>query len=275
MNVRKSLRKFPLLQAMRKKQRIACFYAAMRLDHNRYASGRLSAALPHLLFESRCPLYNRETGFDMVFQQNKVFNLKLAAAVLDGVVIRPGETFSFWHLVRRANRNTPYQDGLVVIDGRLTTASGGGVCQMSNSLFWMFLHTPLTIVERHGHAVKDFPEPPSDALKGVDATIAEGWLDLKVKNDTQMAYQVSITFDEESIIGRVFSERDEGCIYKAVNGPPHYHRENGKIFEQIDVFRAVVSSDSGALLSRELLYQNRCEIRYPLPEDTKFEQKEG
>ena len=51
-------------------------------------------------------------------------------------------------------------------------------------IFWLFLHAPLTILERHGHDRKDFPEPPSDALLGVDATIYEGWLDLKVRNDT-------------------------------------------------------------------------------------------
>ena len=275
MSLRTTLRKFPLLQSIRKKQRLVCFYAAMRLDHNRYASAKSSGTLPHRLFETRCPLFNRETGFDMVFQQNKVFNLKLAAAVLDGVVIHPGETFSFWHLVRNADRNTPYKDGLVVIDGKLTTASGGGLCQMSNSLFWMFLHTPLTIVERHGHAVKDFPEPPSDALKGVDATVAEGWLDLKVKNDTKIAYQISITFDEESIIGWVFAERDEGCVYQATNGLAQYVREKGKVFEEVDIFRTVVPSESGAQLSRVLLYRNRCKIGYPLPEETCIEEKEG
>ena len=145
---------------------------------------------------------------------------------------------------------------------------------MSNTLFWMFLHTPLTIIERHGHAVKDFPEPPSDALKGVDATSAEGWLDLKVKNETLFAYQISITFDEASIIGRVLAERDEGLGYQALSGKPHYTRENGKIFEEIDIFRAVVSAESGAELSRAFLYRNRCEIGYPLEESTIFEENE-
>ena len=96
-------------------------------------------------------MYNRSTGFSMMYQKNKVFNLKLAAATMDKLVIRPGETFSFWQLVRYADRDTPYREGLVEIDGKLTTRPGGGLCQISNLLFWMFLHTPLTIVERRGH----------------------------------------------------------------------------------------------------------------------------
>lgn len=272
MNCRSILRQSPLLRSIRKKQRIFCFYAAMRLDANRYCSMQSSRFLPHLLFETRCPLFNRETGFDMVFQQNKVFNLKLAAAALDGVVIRPGETFSFWRLVRHADRHTAYRNGLVVSGGKLTTAPGGGLCQMSNSLFWMFLNSPLTIVERHGHAVKDFPEPPSDAPIGVDATISEGWLDLKVKNETTTVYQIGISFDDAFITTRVYADRDDGIFYRAVSGTPRYLRENGMVFEEVDIFRRAVLAAEGTLLTEELLYRNRCEIGYPLPKDTRIDE---
>ena len=272
MNGRSILRQSPLLQSLRKKQRKFCFYAAMLLDVNRYCSAQSSRFLPHLLFETRCPLFNHETGFDMVFQQNKVFNLKLAAAVLDGMMIRPGETFSFWWIVRHADRHTAYRDGLVVTCGKLTTSPGGGLCQMSNSLFWMFLNSPLTIVERHGHAVKDFPEPPSDAPIGVDATISEGWLDLKVKNETKTAYQIGISFDDAFITTSVYSGRDDGVFYRAVSGTPRYLRENGKVYEEVDIFRRAVSVVSGSPLTEELLYRNRCEIGYPLPKDTKIDE---
>jgi len=180
---------FPWLLPLRRKQQLLFFYTKMKLDKNCYAAKNLDNLLPHQLFETSCPLYNKETGFDMVYQENKVFNLKLAAATLDNLVIRPQETFSFWKLVRYADRYTAYKEGLIVINGKLTTTLGGGMCQMSNLLFWMFIHTPLTILERHGHAVKDFPEPPSDAPLGVDATVLEGWLDLKVRNDTDSTFQ--------------------------------------------------------------------------------------
>ncbi len=75
----------------------------------RHLPGKAGAAIS--LFETSCPMYNRETGFDMVYQENKVFNLKLAAATLDHLLIRPGETFSFWRLVRYADRDTPLPGG--------------------------------------------------------------------------------------------------------------------------------------------------------------------
>ena len=259
---------FPWLLPLRRKQRLFFFYTGMRLDGSRYAAGKSDLPLPYPLFDIRCPLYNRETGFDMVYQENKVFNLKLAAAALDRVVIRPQETFSFWKLVRYADRDIPYRDGLTVIDGTLTTAPGGGMCQMSNLLFWMFLHAPLTVVERHGHDVKDFPEPPSDAPMGVDATVSEGWLDLKVKNETALSFQIRISFDEDHIIGRLLTDQNNGQFYEVVNGEPLYCRENGKVCEEVDVKQKTILAAAGACISEKPLYRNKCEIGYPLPDGT-------
>ncbi len=264
---------FPWLMPVRRRERLFFFYLGMRLDGNRYTVTRSGELLPHRLFETSCPLYNRETGFDMIYQENKVFNLKLAAVTLDRLLIRPGETFSFWRTTQYADRVTPYRDGLTVLYGKLTTAPGGGLCQLSDLLFWMFLHSPLTIVERHGHRVKDFPDPPSDAPAGVDATVSEGWLDLKVRNETDETFQISIAFDPDCITGRLLTGGDTGVSYEIVSGQPFYSRRGGKVFEEVDVRRNVISASSGRNISSALLYKNTCEIGYQLPAGTQIAEK--
>ncbi len=261
---------FPWLLPLRKKQRLLCFYTNMRLDRNRYATKQIENLLPYQLFETSCPMYNSDTGFDMVYQENKVFNLKLAAKTLDKLIIRPGETFSFWKLVRYADKHTPYKDGLVVSNGKLQTLPGGGLCQMSNLLFWVFLHTPLTIVERHGHRIKDFPEPPSDAPIGVDATVSEGWLDLKVKNETDHTFQIVISFDEKNIKGCVLTDIEPTFDFHITNGKLLYYRKNGRIFEEVDIIQSLVDPSGGECISSKLLYRNCCEIGYQLPDDTEI-----
>ncbi|MGM9587601.1 MAG: glycopeptide resistance accessory protein VanW [Candidatus Limivicinus sp.] len=265
--------RFPWLLPLRRKQRIFCFYQKMRFDRNRYAAARRETALPYQVFETRCPMINRQTGFDLQFQENKVFNLKLAAKKLDGLLIRPGETFSFWQAVRGADRETPYKEGLAEVNGRLTTQQGGGLCMLSNLLFWLLLHTPLTVLERHGHNVKDFPEPPSDAPLGVDATVAEGWLDLKVRNDTESTWQLMIGFDKEHIIGRIYTDRDTGDQYKVVNENLCYTREGGRIYEEVEVVRKRCAA-SGVVTERKGLYKNRCAIGYQLPPETEIKERE-
>lgn len=259
---------FPWLIPLRRRQRKLFFYLGMKLDHNRYAAQRSENLLPAEIFSSSCPMYNRNTGFDMIYQENKVHNLKLAAAAIDHMLIRPGETFSFCLSTRRADRVEPYKEGLTVIGGKLTTAPGGGMCQLSNLLFWVFLHSPLTLVERHGHGSKDFPEPASDAPMGVDATLAEGWKDLKVRNDTDYTFQIHISFDRECISGALRADRQPFWDYSVSNGPVAYYRRQGAIWEEVDVIQTLTDRESGAKRSARTLYRNVCRIGYALPEGT-------
>ncbi|MBO1578175.1 VanW family protein [Bacillus sp. XF8] len=98
---------FSLLLPVRVMQRKICFYAGMRLDGRRYAETIAEKQSLYKLFEAGCALYNGNTGFDMVYQENKVFNLKLAEKTLNGLLLKPGETFSFWRLVRHADKRPP------------------------------------------------------------------------------------------------------------------------------------------------------------------------
>lgn len=263
---------FPWLLPLRKKQRKFCFYLKMRLDGQHYARTLSPAPLPFLLFETSCPMINRKTGFDLKYQENKVHNLKLAAKSLDGLLIRPGETFSFWQAARHADRDIPYREGLAEINGRLVPEYGGGLCMLSNLLFWALLHSPLTIAERHGHREKDFLEPPSDAPLGVDAAVAEGWLDLKMRNDTPVCYQLRLGFSEGRIRCRILAGREPGERFRVFNGAVEYRRERGAVFEYVPVRRERLAL-SGRILEEDMLYVNRCRIGYALPEGTEIEEE--
>lgn len=262
MSRKRLTQRFPGLIPLRQAQRRACFYLGMRLDGRRYA-GRTGRPLPLTVFSQTVPLYNRETGFPMVYQENKVFNLRLAANKLEGLLIRPGETFSFFRAVREADREVPYRDGLTVVNGELTTAPGGGLCQLSSLLFWLFLHSPLTIVERSGHREKEFPDL-GDQPAGVDATVAEGWVDLKVRNDTRETYQLGFFFGEEALTGVLRADRETGVEYRVENRGLRYLRRGGAVTEEVDVLRREICRATGELLGERVLYHNSCRIGYPL-----------
>jgi vancomycin resistance protein VanW len=260
----------PFLLPLRVAQRKAFFYAGMRLDGKAYAKTILGQRLPHRLFSADNGLYNKNTGFDMVYQENKVYNLKLAAKTLDGLLIRPGETFSLWKSMRRADSRAPYKDGLNVINGRLCATYGGGLCQISNLLFWVFLHSPLTVVERHTHKVKDFPTMRSAEPEGVDATIREGWLDLKLKNETDAAFQIGISFSDEYVTGSLYTDRALPFQYEIRGDELAYFREGSRVFQKTSIYRREVEPDTREVLSERLLYQNVCEIGYSLPDGTEI-----
>ena len=265
--------KFPFLLPLRVAQRKAFFYAGMRFDGRKYARILDNKPLGHKMFSSKGKLYNPNTGFDMVYQENKVFNLKLVARKVNGLLIKPGETFSFWQAVRHADKYVSYKDGLVVKNGKLCVSGGGGLCQISNLLFWVFLHSPLSIVERHTHRVKDFPTLRGAEPEGVDATISEGWLDLKVKNETDMTFQLRIAFDDENIIGGIFTDKPPQFAYEIDGRDMFYFRKNNLIYEKISIYRQAIALGTEEISSEELLYENISRIGYRLPAGTPIIEK--
>ena len=268
MNRKRITQVVPFLLPLRVAQRKMFFYAGMRFDGHAYAKTIQDGLFPYKLFSANSGLYNANTGFDMIYQENKVFNLKLASKTLNGLLIKPGETFSFWRAVRYADKHIPYKDGLTVTNDKLVASPGGGLCQMSNLLFWVFLHSPLTIVERHTHKLRGFPTLRKDEPEGVDATVSEGWLDLKVKNETDMTFQIGIAFDDTHIIGSLFTDKESPFVYEIEGKDLSYSRGNGRVYEEISIYRREMAAGTQTILSKRLLYKNLCEIGYRLPYNT-------
>lgn len=117
----------------------------------------------------------------MELQRNKIVNLKLAVDKLDGVVLYPGETFSYWRLIGKPTRKKGYLEGMVLFLGRIGSDVGGGLCQLSNLVFWMTLHTPLTVVERYRHSHDVFPDAGRAQPFGSGATCAYPHRDLMIR----------------------------------------------------------------------------------------------
>lgn len=103
--------------------------------------------LPFLYFTHNTPLFRELQDVDMWMQHNKVTNLKLASAKVKGIVLHPGEVFSYWKLIGKPTRRKGYLDRMILKSGTFHAGTGGGLCQLSNLIFWMTIHTPLTVTE--------------------------------------------------------------------------------------------------------------------------------
>ncbi len=254
--------RFPFLLPLRKFQRKLFFYLKMFFDSNTYSKRKCRDLLEYEVFSTKSVMINPNSGYDIQYQINKVENLKLAASTINGIVIEPGETFSFWMLVKNAEKNGDYRDGLTVVNNKTIPVKGGGLCQISNMLFWLFLHIPLSIVERHPHSAETIPHSKGDMPVGVDATIAEGWLDLKVKNETDERYQILIDFDEDTMYGAILSNKIQTIKYEVISENVRYKRENERIYRYNDIYK--VTKLGNIKESKELILNNKYEIQYDI-----------
>src|SRR5581483_9651596 len=85
---------------------------------------------------------------------DRIYNISLAASRLNGVIIKPGEVFSFDQTVGDISALSGYKQAYVIENGKTTLGDGGGVCQVSTTMFRAALNAGLPIVERHQHAYR-------------------------------------------------------------------------------------------------------------------------
>ena len=176
-------------------------YALWRSPRYRWARERRRDSLPYLQASHKTPLLRHLRGEDMELQRNKVVNLRLAVEKLDGVLLRPGETLSYWRLIGKPSARRGYLPGMVLFLGRIGSDVGGGLCQLSNLIFWMTLHTDLTVVERYRHSHDVFPDAHRSQPFGTGATCAYPHRDLMIRNDTRETYQLRLRVGEENLEG--------------------------------------------------------------------------
>lgn len=254
---------FPFLTPLRQWQQKQYFYWKMKTDGNTYAEETEQKILPYVVYETETPVINPNSGMDIQYQYNKLHNLKVVSNTMNHILIHPHETFSFWNRAQYAHLYGTYKDGLVLSDGKLTVTKGGGLCQMSNTLFYAFLHTPLTITERHPHMIEDIPSPDPNTPYGTDATVNEGWQDLKVTNRTEAAYQIVISFKDDRMKVGIYSDMPFLKIMHIRNGNVRWYRHEGKIIQEAEVYRDETDMMSETTVTHHL-YDNITEIGYPL-----------
>ncbi len=140
---------------------------------------------------------------------NRIFNIKKAAGYMNGILVAPGETFSFNKYVGDISAAGGYKQAYVIKEGRTILGDGGGVCQVSTTLFRAILAAGVPVEERTAHAyrVHYYEE---DSQPGFDATIFTPDVDLKFKNDTPayILIQTTVVEAQNKLIFELYGTSD-------------------------------------------------------------------
>jgi vancomycin resistance protein YoaR len=127
----------------------------------------------------------------------RIHNLTLAASKFNGILIPPEKIFSFNEIVGDISSLSGYKPAYIIKDGKTILGDGGGVCQVSTTLFRAALNTGLPIIERHAHAYRvHYYE--NDSKPGLDATVFAPYVDLKIKNNTPAYLLIETEIDKNN-----------------------------------------------------------------------------
>lgn len=220
-------------------------------------------------------LLKRKLGdSDPQLQENKITNLKLAASKIDGIIIHPGETFSFWKLVGKTTKKKGYIEGMLLSRGEVKKGVGDGICQLANLLYWMVLHTPLEVTERHHHSFDPFPDEGRVLPFGSGASVFYNYVDLRFKNPTNQPFQIRIWITNKHLKGAIYTDKEWKLSYHIQEKNHNFIKQGGKTYRKNEIWRIAVDKKTGNYLDEALIIKNFSEVKYGVSEEKFVNMKE-
>ena len=239
--------------------------------NTRFAKIRKEESLPVLVYQHNSLIRRRLGNVNMQLQENKATNLALAVSRIDGLVIRPGETFSIWKLVGRTTKRKGYKEGLTIAKGQPSQGIGGGLCQLSNLIHWMVLHSELTITEHHHHDGLDlFPDFGRQIPFGTGTSISYNYLDYRVKNETSNTYQLRLCVNEEYLCGELHASEPQTHTFHIHAENEFFSREGDAVYRNGQVYRDTIDRTTGRCTRTQLIRTNHAKVMYECPPSIKI-----
>lgn len=239
-----------------------------RLHKTSFARERTEDSLPVVVYRHNSLIRRRLGNVNMQLQENKATNLALAVRHIDGLLIHPGETFSVWKLIGRTTKRKGYKEGLTIAKGQPSQGIGGGMCQLSNLIHWLVLHSDLTIVEHHHHDGLDlFPDYGRQIPFGTGTSISYNYIDYRLKNNTSNTYQLILRVDDEYLCGELRAQEHQPHTFHIHAENEFFSREDGVIFRNGEVYRDVIDPATGRCLESQLIRTNHARVMYDLSPD--------
>ena len=239
-------------------RKISDFFAPCK-----FASTKSAEPLP-VVIHSHSSLIRRRLGnVDMHLQEGKAVNLAIAAPQVTGILLRPGEVFSFWRLVGADSARNGYKEGLTIAGGKPSHGVGGGMCQFTNLIHWLVLHSDLTIVEHHHHDGLDlFPDFGRQVPFGTGTSIFYNYRDYRFRNDTGNTYQLVVYTDGEYLHGELRASGEQEHTFRICTEDEYFSREEGIVYRNGRVLRKTVDPHTGDSVKEEVIRVNHARVMY-------------
>ena len=159
------------------------------------------------------PIINRpELG---KYNACRIQNMELAISKLNNLIIHPQEIFQFWRLIPYPNRKNGFYKGPSIINGKIKIGYGGGLCQISSTLFNIFMQANFEILERKNHSIDPHGDKRFISL-GLDAAVAYGYKDLVVRNQNKVPLKLQITLNKNdaTVTAKISAQTERQFIIK-------------------------------------------------------------
>lgn len=233
------------------------------VNKKNFAKSKQEDLLPVVIYKHNSLIRRTLGNVDMQLQENKAVNLSIAAPKINKVLIRSGEVFSFWKLFGKCTYKKGYKEGLTISNHHTSQDIGGGMCQFTNLIHWMILHSEMSIIEHHHHDNIDlFPDFNRQIPFGTGTSIYYNYVDYRFKNTSDMTYQLITYITDTHLCGELRAEKDQKYKYHILEKDEFFSEENGDIYRNGKIFRQTIDPITGINLNTELIKLNHAKVAY-------------
>lgn len=226
-----------------------------------FARAYSETRLPVKLHYDASPIFRNLPGVRHELFVNKITNLRLALMHLNGIVIEPGKTFSFWERIGRPSEDKGYLPGLVIERGEPREGIGGGLCQLANIIHWLALHSPLVVVERHRHSFDIFPDDDRTVPFGTGATVVYNYKDLRLYNPSEKSFQFVFELDDKKLYAELYVSSALEETYKVTEREHEFVEIDNILYRKNVIYKEI--TDLSANITKEYrVLQNHCRCCY-------------
>lgn len=202
-------------------------------------------------------------GVDLSLQENKVTNIMLACKKINGIIVHPQETFSYWKTMGKTRVQDGYKEGLVIgKNGKLEAGVGGGLCQMANMIHWLVLNSPLDVTELHHHSDALFPDDRRRVPFGTGTSVFNNYVDYRFKNNTDIDVQILVWIENGELCGELRSQKEFPFRYQLIEENHHFKKEGEEYYRISQVYRLVIDQSTNQIIDKELVLDNHSRVLY-------------
>lgn len=232
------------------------------LSSEKFAKDTIKEKLPNMVSDCNSHLIKKGKGVDRTLQENKAVNIRLASSKINGIIIHPGEVFSFCRTVGNMTEKAGYKKGRVIKGNTLKPGIGGGLCNLGNTIHRLVLHSPLDIIEFHSHSDALAPDEGERIPFSSGTSVSYNNVDYRFKNNTDQNFQLLVWCDHGVLYGELRSERAFPWCYRLVEENHHFAKEGDKYYRISKIYREVSDRKTGKVLKKELILDNHSEVMY-------------
>lgn len=232
------------------------------ISNIKFAKIKKEEKLDNVISSYSSNLVKKGKGVDPVLQENKAVNIRLASSKINGIIIYPGEIFSFWRTIGKVNKRTGYKEGRVIKDNKLIPGTGGGLCNLANTINNLILHSPLEIVEFHKHSDALAPDNGKRIPLANGTSVSYNYIDYRFKNNTDQEIQLLLWCDDEKLYGELRSEKEFPWEYELVEENHHFEKEGEKYYRISQIYRNTIEKETGKNINKELIWDNHSMVMF-------------